>query len=113
MTQMLQRWSRSVDSDPHSGRPATSRPPENVEPVRAEISKDWWLTVRELEADLGVPKNYCARYFDTGFGMKGVGAKFILQLLLPEEKERHAAVANDLIQTATNEPDFSISYNGI
>ena len=38
--------------------------------------------------------------------MNCVVAKFILQLLLPEEKERHAAVANDLIQTATNEPDF-------
>ena len=27
-------------------------------------------------------------------------------LLLPEQKEHLAAVANDLIQTATNEPDF-------
>ena len=33
-------------------------------------------------------------------------AKFILRLLLPEKKEHRAAVANDLIQTATNEPDF-------
>ena len=28
------------------------------------------------------------------------------QLLLQEQKEHHAAVANGLIQTATNEPDF-------
>ena len=33
-------------------------------------------------------------------------AKFIPQLLLPEQKEYHAAVTNDLIQTITNEPDF-------
>ena len=39
-------------------------------------------------------------------GLKCVLAKFILQLLLPEQEEHHAAVANDLIQTATNEPDF-------
>ena len=32
--------------------------------------------------------------------------KFFLQLLLPEKKEHHAAVANDLIQTATDDPDF-------
>ena len=32
--------------------------------------------------------------------------KFIPQLLLPEQKEHRAATANDLIQTATNEPDF-------
>ena len=38
--------------------------------------------------------------------MKRVMAKFVPQLLLPEQKEHRAAVAIDLIQTATNEPDF-------
>ena len=38
--------------------------------------------------------------------MKHVMAKLVPQLLLPEQKEHHAAVANDLIQTATKEPDF-------
>ena len=38
--------------------------------------------------------------------MKHIVAKFILWLLLPEQKEHRAAVANDLIQTATNEPDL-------
>ena len=33
-------------------------------------------------------------------------SKIYSGLLLPEQKEHHAAVANDLIQTATNEPDF-------
>ena len=31
----------SVESDPHSGSPATSRTPENVEHVQAAINKDW------------------------------------------------------------------------
>ena len=38
--------------------------------------------------------------------MKRVMAKFIPWLLLPAQKEHRAAVANDLIQTATNELDF-------
>ena len=38
--------------------------------------------------------------------MKCVTAKSIPRLLLPEQKEHRATVANDLIQTATNEPDF-------
>ena len=38
-------------------------------------------------------------------GMKHV-AKFVPWILLPEQKEHRAAVANGLIQTATNEPDF-------
>ena len=39
-------------------------------------------------------------------GTKPVVAKFVPWLLLPEPKERRAAVANDLIQTTSNELDF-------
>ena len=35
----------SVESDPRSGRPATSRTPENVEYVWAAVNKDGRLTV--------------------------------------------------------------------
>ena len=38
--------------------------------------------------------------------MKHVVVKFIPRLLLPEQKEHSAAVANDVIQTTNNEPDF-------
>ena len=38
--------------------------------------------------------------------MKCVMAKFVPWLLLPEQKEHRATVANDLIQTTTTEPDF-------
>ena len=38
--------------------------------------------------------------------MKHMVAKFILWLLLLEQKEHRAAVANDFIQTTTNDPDF-------
>ena len=51
-----------VESDPHSGRPATNRTPESAECVRAAVNKDWQLTVRELEADLGTQKLLCLRF---------------------------------------------------
>ena len=38
--------------------------------------------------------------------MKCVVAKFVPWLLLPEQKEHRAAVANDLIQNTTSDPDF-------
>ena len=38
--------------------------------------------------------------------MKCVVEKFAPWRLLPEQKEHHAAVPTDLIQTATNDPDF-------
>ena len=96
----------SVESDPHSGRPATSRAPENVERVQAAINKDRQLAVWELEAELGIPTTTVSEILTQDLGMKHVVAKFSLQLLLPEQKEHRAAVANDLSQTATNEPDL-------
>ena len=96
----------SVESDPRSGRPATRRTPDNIDRVQAAIQKDQWLTKQELEADLGIPKTTVFEILTQDLGMKHVVAKFVPQLLLPEQKEYRAAVANDLIQTATTEPDF-------
>ena len=96
----------SVESDPHSGKPARSRTPENVKLVRIAINKDRQQTMWELEADLGIPKTTVSKILTQDLGMKHVMAKFVPQLLLPKQKEYRAAVANNLMQTATNEPDF-------
>ena len=72
----------------------------------AAINKDWQLTEQELEADLEIPKTTLSKILMQDLGMKRVVEKFVLQLLLPEQKEHRAAVANDLIQTTANEPDF-------
>ena len=96
----------SVESDPHSGRPATSRTSENVERVQSAINKDQQLTVQALEANLGIPKTTVSEVLTQDLGIKCVMAKFVPWLLLPEQKVHHVVFANDLIQTATNEPDL-------
>ena len=50
-------------------------------------------------------KNYCVWDFDTGSQHETCHRKFVLKFLLLGQKEHHASVADDLIQTATNEPD--------
>ena len=102
-------WESVESDDPHSGRPATSRTPEHV--VQPAINKDQRLTVWELgilalSLDLGIPKTTVSEILTLDLDMKCVVAKFIPWLLPPEKKECHAVVANDLIQTDTNEPDF-------
>ena len=62
--------------------------------------------MQELEADLGIPKTTVSEILTQDLGMKCVAAKLIPWLLLPEQKEHRAAVANDLSQTTTNEPDL-------
>ena len=49
---MMQDGWESVESDPHSGRPATSRTPENVEHVWVAINSDWRLTMWKIHTDL-------------------------------------------------------------
>ena len=61
--------------------------------------------MREPEAGLGIPKSTVLNILMQDLAMKHV-AKFIPQLLLPEQEEPRAAVANDLIQTTAGEPDF-------
>ena len=66
--------------------------------------------MQEPEADLGIPETTVSEILTQDLGVKCVMArftpKFVLWLLLPEQKEYCAAIANDLIQTVTNEPDF-------
>ena len=57
--------------------------------------------MRELEADLGIPKTTVSEILMQDLGMKRVVAKFV-----PWQKEHCAALANDLNQTTSNEQDF-------
>ena len=82
----------SVEGDPRSGKPATSKTPENVGHVQAAINRDQWLTVWEQEADLGIPKTIVSEILMQDLVMKCIVAKFVLQLQLPEQKEHYAEV---------------------
>ena len=62
-----------MESDPHSGRPATSRTPKNVECVRAAINKNWRLTVQELEEALGIPQIIVSEILTEDLGKKRDG----------------------------------------
>ena len=70
------------------------------------INKDWWLTVQELEAHLGIPKTTVSEIFDPGFWHETLYGKIHSTASAMRAEEHPAAVANDLIQTTTNEPDF-------
>ena len=67
----------SFESDPHSGRPIASRTPENVEHAGAAINKDQRLAVRELGANLGIPKTTVSKILMQDLGMKCIVAKFV------------------------------------
>ena len=78
---------KSVESDPRSGRPSTSRTPENIERVQAAVKKNQRLTVRELAEDLGIPRTIVSEILTEDLCIKRVGTKFVPRLLTQEQKE--------------------------
>ena len=59
-----------------------------------------------IEAGLRIAYTTVSEILMQDLGMKRAVEKFVLQLLLLEQKEHRAAFANELIQIATIEPDF-------
>ena len=103
VAQTLQKCSRICWKWPISGRPATSRTPENVGRVQSAINKYWWLMVWELASDLGIPNTTVSKVLMQDLGLKHIMTKFILRLLLPKQKEHCGAVANSSKLLPTNQ----------
>ena len=64
----------SVDSDSRSGRFSTTKTLDNIERVRLAIGGDLRSAVRELENDLGIPKNTIWEILNKILGMTRVCA---------------------------------------
>lgn len=96
----------TVESDPRSGRPASSNSPDNVEKVREAITQDRRLTVRELEDELNIPKTIIAEILTEKLGLRRVAAKFVPKVLTAEQKERRLQISDELQVTAENDPNF-------
>ena len=63
------------------------------------------LAVQELKADEGIPKTTVSEISTQNFGMKH-HHKILSVVSATRAKKHGAAVADDLIRTATSEPDF-------
>ena len=93
----------SVESDSHSGRPSTNRTPENVECLQAAVNKDRWLTVWELEADLGIPKLLCPRFWCRILAWNVLWQNLFCGFCYQSRRN----IVNDLTQTATKWTRFT------
>jgi len=75
-TQTYEWWKRfnegrtSVDDDPHSGRPSTSKTDDNVAKVRQVIRSNRRLTVREVAEEVSISKTLCHEIPAENLGMQ-------------------------------------------
>jgi len=99
-TQTYEWWKRfeegrtSVDDDPRSGRPSTSKSDDNVAKVREVIHSNRHLTVREVAEEVSISKTVCHEILTENLGMHRIAAKFVPRLLADDQKQNRVDVTS-------------------
>uniref|UniRef100_A0A1B0CMM0 Putative dd34d transposase n=1 Tax=Lutzomyia longipalpis TaxID=7200 RepID=A0A1B0CMM0_LUTLO len=78
----------SAESDARSGRPTTSKTPENIEHIRAAYSKGEKVTMRQLADELGIQKSTVYEIVSGDYGPKRETTKFKEKELQSEDSAK-------------------------
>ena len=111
-TQTYEWWKRfkedrtSVDDDPRSGLPSTSKTDDNVAKVREVIRSNRRLTVREVAEEVGISKTVCREILTENLGMHRIAAKFVPHLLTDDQKQNRVDVSQELLNGANGDDKF-------
>jgi hypothetical protein len=87
----------SVDDDPRSGRPPTSKTEDNAAKVREVIRSNRRLTVREVAEEVRISKTVCHEILTENLGMHHIAAKFVPRLLTDDQKQNRFDVSKEFL----------------
>ena len=96
----------SIESDPHSGQPSTSRKKEMIAKVRTIIRNNRRLTVQEIADDCGISAGSCDAILTDDLHMKHVCAKFVPRLLTDDQREQRQTITHDLFERSCEDVQF-------
>ena len=96
----------SVEDDERSGRPVTSRTPENVNKISELIHEDRRQTINELSALVGIGYGVCQEILTEDLNMRRIAAKFVPNLLTGDQRQRRVDVCQELRELASNDRCF-------
>jgi len=77
VAQAFKEGRETVEDNPRSGRPISSTNDQNVEVVRAVMTKDRQLNVRLIAEETGVDKNAVHRILTDHLHMRKICAKLV------------------------------------
>ena len=86
----------SIEDQPRSGRPATSRSDENVDKINVLIREDRCRTTDQLCEMSGISWSSIQRILSEDLHMGRVPAKFVPRLLTGEQRERRLQACFEL-----------------
>ena len=96
----------SVESDPRSGRPSTSRKEEVLDQVREKVLENCRLTVREIVAEMGISTGSVHSILTEDLNLRRVSAKFVLKLLTEQQKELRKEISEGMLDLANHVSEF-------
>ena len=96
----------SVESDPRSGRPSTSRKEEVMDQVREKMLEVPRLTVQEIVAEVRISTGSVHSILTEDMNLRRVSAKFVPKLLTKPQKELRKEISEDMLDLANHDPEF-------
>jgi len=96
----------SIESDPCSGQPSTSRNEEMIAKVRTIVCNNRRLTVREIADDCGISVCSCDAILTDDLHMKRVCTKFVPHLLTDDQREQRQTIACNLSERSCEDVQF-------
>jgi len=96
----------SAESDPHLGRPSTSRNEEMIAKVQTIVHNNRRLTVQEIADNCGISVGSCDANLADDQHMKRVCTKFAPRLLTDDQREQRQTITCDLLERSCKDVQF-------
>ena len=96
-----------MENKAHSGWPFTSRKEKVIEKVCQIVMEDHHLTFREIVEEVGITRGSVYSILTEGLCIRKAFAKFILKLLTKQQKELCLEIAQDMLDCANNDLEFT------
>jgi len=96
----------SLEDQPRSERPSTSRTDENIQDIRDAIMFDPRRTIDDLEALTGVSWSSCQRILTEELHMERVAAKFVPRFLSEDQRANRLDVCREMKDQLKTDPEF-------
>ncbi|GFU37333.1 uncharacterized protein TNCV_4273181 [Trichonephila clavipes] len=103
---MFKEGRESVDDEPRTGHPSTSRTAENEQRVRHLLNTDRRLSVRMIAEQLEMDKMVVHKIISEDLGMRKICAKLVPKVLTDFQKQNHEAISKDLLERIEEDPHF-------
>ena len=101
----LKKGRTSVESEPRSGRPSTSRNKEMIAKVRTIVRNNRRLTVREIADDCGISVGLCDAILTDDLHTKRVCTKYVPRLPT-DDCEQRQTIAHDFFESSCENVQF-------